>query len=57
MQEVALIDADGHNYPNLPLMKLSAFHKQQGNLVEWYEPTTAILRGITGLYESEKRHI
>ena len=29
---------DGHNFPNLPLMKLSAWHKQQGDTVEWYEP-------------------
>jgi len=35
---VGLIDVDGHNYPNLPLMKLSAWHKQQGDHVEWYQP-------------------
>lgn len=35
---IALIDVDGHNFPNLPLMKLSAWHKQQGDSVEWYEP-------------------
>ncbi len=35
---IGLIDVDGHNYPNLPLMKLSAWHKQQGDHVEWYEP-------------------
>lgn len=35
---IGLIDVDGHNYPNLPLMKLSAWHKQQGDSVEWYEP-------------------
>lgn len=35
---VGLIDVDGHNYPNLPLMKLSAWHKRQGDSVEWYEP-------------------
>lgn len=35
---VGLIDVDGHNYPNLPLMKLSAWHKSQGDHVEWYEP-------------------
>ncbi len=33
-----MIDADSHNFPNLPLMKLSAWHKQQGDSVEWYEP-------------------
>lgn len=36
--KVGLIDVDGHNFPNLPLMKLSAWHKQQGDTVEWYEP-------------------
>lgn len=36
--KVGLIDVDGHNFPNLPLMKLSAWHKKQGDSVEWYEP-------------------
>ena len=35
---VGLIDVDGHNFPNLALMKLSAWHKQQGDIVKWYEP-------------------
>ena len=37
-QRIGLIDVDGHNYPNLPLMKLSAWHKQNGDSVEWYQP-------------------
>lgn len=36
--QIGLIDVDGHNYPNLPLMKISAWHKQQGDSVKWYEP-------------------
>lgn len=36
--KVGLIDVDGHHYPNLPLMKLSAWHKAQGDSVEWYQP-------------------
>lgn len=36
--KIGLIDVDGHNYPNLPLMKLSAWHKAQGDSVEWYHP-------------------
>lgn len=36
--KIGLIDVDGHNYPNLPLMKISAWHKSQGDHVEWYEP-------------------
>ncbi len=35
---VGLIDVDGHNFPNLALMKLSAWHKAQGDHVEWYQP-------------------
>lgn len=35
---IGLIDVDGHNFPNLPLMKLSAWHKKQGDKVERYEP-------------------
>ena len=35
---IGLIDVDSHNYPNLPLMKLSAWHKAQGDTVEWYQP-------------------
>lgn len=34
--KVGLIDVDGHNFPNLPLMKISAFHKREGDSVEWY---------------------
>ena len=35
---IGLIDVDGHNFPNLPLMKLSAWHKQKGDEVVWYGP-------------------
>ena len=34
MQRIGLIDVDGHNYPNIPLMKLSAYHKTQGDMVD-----------------------
>ena len=33
---IGLIDVDGHNWPNLALMKLSAWHKAQGDAVEWW---------------------
>lgn len=33
---VGLIDVDGHNFPNIALMKLSAWHKAQGDTVEWW---------------------
>jgi hypothetical protein len=35
MKRIALIDVDGHNFPNLALMKISAYHKSIGNSVEW----------------------
>ena len=34
---IGLIDVDGHSFPNLPLMKLSAWHKARGDTVEWYD--------------------
>lgn len=34
---IGLIDVDGHNWPNLCLMKLSAFHKARGDFVEWHD--------------------
>lgn len=36
--KIGIIDVDGHNYPNIPLMKISAYHKRQGDSVEWYSP-------------------
>lgn len=36
--KIGLIDVDSHNFPNLPLMKLSAYHKQIGDHVEWCNP-------------------
>ena len=36
--KIGLIDCDSHRFPNLPLMKLSAWYKQQGDSVEWYQP-------------------
>ncbi len=35
---IGLIDVDSHRFPNLPLMKLSAWHKARGDEVEWYDP-------------------
>lgn len=43
---IGLIDVDGHNkktrwgsaFPNLALMKISAWHKLQGDEVEWAQP-------------------
>lgn len=33
--KVGLVDVDGHNFPNLALMKISAWHKADGDIVEW----------------------
>ena len=35
---IGLLDVDSHNFPNLPLMKISAWHKKQGDTVEWWDP-------------------
>ena len=35
---IGLYDADGHNFPSLPLMKLSAYHKGKGDNVEFALP-------------------
>lgn len=36
--KIGIIDLDGHNFPNLALMKISAWHKAKGDTVEWYAP-------------------
>lgn len=36
--KIGLIDVDGHNFPSLPLMKISAFHKGVGDDVEMCFP-------------------
>ena len=35
---IGLIDVDSHNFPNLALMKISAWHKKRGDTVEWAFP-------------------
>lgn len=35
MAKIGLIDVDGHNFPNLALMKISAYHKSIGDNVEF----------------------
>jgi len=36
MAKIGLIDVDSHHYPNLALMKISAYHKSKGDTVEWW---------------------
>lgn len=38
MMRVGLVDVDSHNFPNLALMKISAWHKANGDSVEWCLP-------------------
>ena len=39
MKRIGLIDVDGgKSFPNLALMKISAWHKAQGDDVSWYNP-------------------
>lgn len=33
--DIGLFDVDSHNFPNLPLMKISAYHKAKGDNVEF----------------------
>jgi hypothetical protein len=38
MNRIGLIDVDSHsNFPNLALMKISAYHKAKGDAVEWWK--------------------
>ena len=38
LAKIGLVDVDGHRFPSIPLMKLSAYHKSIGDQVEWYQP-------------------
>lgn len=33
--KIGLVDVDNHNWPNLALMKISAWHKSHGHSVQW----------------------
>lgn len=50
---IGLIDVDGHNYPNLPLMKISAWHKSQVDSVEWYDPWIGLMDEYDKVYMSK----
>lgn len=39
--KIAIHDNENNGYPNVALMKLSAWHKQQGHSVEWFNSMSA----------------
>lgn len=50
MNKIGLIDVDGKGsaFPNLALMKISAYHKAQGDKVEW---ASALFGGYDSVQE------
>lgn len=38
--KIGIVDVDSHHFPNLTLMRLSAWHKRQGDTVEWWSGFT-----------------
>ena len=53
MKRIGLIDVDSHHYPNLPLMKISAWHKKRGDFVEWYNPWNGFAEEYDKVYMSK----
>lgn len=51
--KIGLIDVDGHNYPNLAIMKISAYHKSKGDFVEWYDAFSGMLEEYDKVYLSK----
>lgn len=49
MRLIGLIDVDSHNFPNLALMKISAYHKKRGDQVEWWNG----LKSYDRVYQSK----
>lgn len=47
--EIALVDIDSHNFPNLVLMKLSAWHKVKGDNVSLISPDDVIQQSLFSL--------
>lgn len=60
--KIGLVDVDSHNWPNLCLMKLSAYHKGQGDQAEWWDPCGRYdlvykSRVFTDTYSKDNIHI
>lgn len=48
--KIGLVDVDRTNFPNLALMKISAWHKSQGDTVEW---ANALFANYDRVYKSK----
>lgn len=53
--KIGMIDVDGHRWPNLALMKLSAWHKAQGDRVPsflrwWHDENAVALTAMLDAY-------
>ncbi len=60
--KIGLIDVDSHHFPNLPLMKLAAYHKVRGDCVSWWTPEEHYdlvykSRVFTDLYSKDTIHV
>ena len=51
--KIGLIDVDGHNYPSIPLMKISAYHKACDDHVSWYDPLDGLAEEYDKVYMSK----
>lgn len=51
--QIGFFDVDSHNYPNLPLMKLSAWHKAHGDEVEFIRPLDTLEKHYNKIYVSK----
>ena len=51
--KIGLIDVDGHNFPNLALMKISTYHKSLNDEVEWYDNLIALVEEYDIVYMSK----
>lgn len=49
--KIGLIDVDSHNFPNLPLMKISAFHKAAGDAVEFVQWKQEEGKTVSAIYD------
>lgn len=60
--KIGLIDVDSHNFPNLALMKISAYHKSRGDQVEWWNGLLHYdkvyqSKVFTDLYSKDNDHV